>query len=289
MKNFSSILLACAVIFSFISCEDEDKDRLDLNQITTGAILRTLENLSATVDRSDPASSSMGAIVEFDDFLNDDLLESVDVYIEFIDTTPDENFEVQTVPEAFVVNIPGTAFDATATGNPTATIIVNMGDALTALGITNEDLYGGDVFILRFVLKLTDGREFTSTNVGSAIASSSAFRSPFRYSAAVVCPPLAGQWIIDMQDSYGDGWNGAKMAVTVGDTTTEYTIESGASAQYIIDVPVGTAALVFNYSAGDWESEVTWQITSPQNEVVADEGPDPPTGPVKLTLDFCTL
>ena len=138
---------------------------------------------------------------------------------------------------------------------------------------------------------MTDGREFTSTNVGSAIATSSAFRSPFRYSAAVVCPPLAGEWVMDFQDSYGDGWNGAVMSVTVGETTTDYTISSaqGSSAQYTIDVPVGTAALVFNYSAGDWESEVTWQITSPQNEVVADEGPDPPTGPVKLTLDFCTL
>ena len=281
--------MACAVIFSFTSCEDEDKDRLDLNQIETGAILRTIENLSATVDRSNPGADIMGAIVEFDDFLNDDLLESVDVYIEFIDTTPDENFEVQTVPEVFITNIPAGAFDTAATGKPTANIQVNMGDALTALGITSDDLYGGDVFIIRFALNLTDGRVYSSDTVGSAIAGSSAFLSPFRYSAAVVCPPLPGQWIIDMQDSYGDGWNGAKMAVTVGSTTTEYTITTGFDAQYIIDVPTGTAALVFNYSPGDWESEVTWQITSPQGEVVADEGPDPPTGPVKLTLDFCTL
>ena len=288
MKKISSILMACATIFSLLSCEDEDKDRLDLNKITTGAILRTIENLSSTVDRSNPAGDSMGATVEFDDFLNDDTLESVDVYIEFIDTTPDENFQVQTVPEAFVTSIPASAFDS-ASGSPVATIEVNMGDALTALGITNDDLYGGDVFIIRFALNTTDGRVFSSDNVGSAIASSSAFRSPFRYSAAVVCPPLPGVWIIDMQDSYGDGWNGAKMAVTVGSVTTDYTITSGFSAQYIIDVPVGTAALVFNYSAGDWEEEVTWQITAPTGEVVADEGPDPPTGPVQLTLDFCTL
>lgn len=287
MKKLLSILMCSAVCFTFLSCEDEDKDRLDLGQITTGAILRTLSNNSATVDRSNPASSTMGATVQFDDFLNDDTLESVDVFIEFIDTTPDENFEVQTVPEVLFTNIPATAFEM-VDNQPTYTVEVNMGEALTSLGITIDDLYGGDVFILRLALKTTEGQTFTSTNVGSAIATSSAFQSPFRYSAAVVCPPLAGDWILDMQDSYGDGWNGAKMSVTVGEETTDYTVQASENS-VIINVPAGSSALVFNYSPGDWESEVTWQITSPQAEVVADEGPDPPTGPVTLTLDFCTL
>ena len=86
---------------------------------------------------------------------------------------------------------------------------MNIGTAMSAIGVTSDQRYGGDIFLMRLVLNTTDGRTFTSDNVGPKIQGSSAFVSPFRYNGRVVCAPLTGTCTSDMQDSYGDGWNGA--------------------------------------------------------------------------------
>jgi len=285
MKKISSFLAASLMVFATISCEDEKKDRLEIANIKGGAILRTLETSGATVDKENPSTATMVATVEFDDFKNDDTLESVDYYLEFIDTTPVDGV-VNTFPEVLIGNVPGASFTAGSNG-PMATISVNIGDGLTALGVSPDDLWGGDIFLLRLLLKTTDGQLFTSDNVGTKIQTSSAFSSPFRYSSAVVCPPPAGDWQLELQDSYGDGWNGAAISTTVNDTTTDYTIDAGSTASYTVSVPPGSAALAFTFVSGDWDSEVTYQIIAPDGTTVADDGPSPDAGPIKLSIDFC--
>jgi hypothetical protein len=285
MKKIFSLLTVSALILSTFSCEDEDKDRLEGGLITSGAILRTLSSTGATVDRGNPSSANMVFNVQFDDFLNQDTMESVDIFAEYIDTTPVGNV-VQEFAEASLGNVAASAFSAGSEGKLEATISVNVGDAITAIGVDPATLYGGDIFLVRLALHTTNGQTFTSTNVGTKIQTSSAFRSPFRYSASVVCPPPAGDWMIDLQDSYGDGWNGAAIIVTVNDDTTPYTI--GASVgSYTITVPPGSGALAFVFQGGDWDSEITYQITDPTGAVVADDGPTPDIGPIALTLDFC--
>lgn len=285
MKKIFSLLTASVLILSTFSCEDEDKERLELGLITTGAILRTLSSTGATVDRSNPSSANMVFNVQFDDFLNQDTMESVDIFAEFIDTTPVGNV-VQTFSEVSLGNVAGSAFSAGSEGKLETTISVNIGDAISAIGVDPATLYGGDIFLVRLALHTTNGQTFTSTNVGTKIQTSSAFRSPFRYSASVVCPPPAGDWTIDMQDSYGDGWNGAAINVTVNDDTTPYSI-TASEGSATITVPPGSAALAFVFQGGDWDSEITYQITDPTGAVVADHGPTPDIGPIALTLDFC--
>ena len=285
MKKILSLLTVSALIFTTFSCEDEDKDRLGINQVTGGAILRTLSTSGATVDRGNPELTDMVVDLQFDDFLNQDTMESVDVYGEFIDTTPVANV-VQTFAEVALANVPASAFSAGSDGKLEATISVNIGDVISAVGVDPATLYGGDIFLVRLALNTTEGAVFTSDNVGTKIQTSSAFSSPFRYSAAVVCPPPAGDWVIDLQDSYGDGWNGAALIVTVNDDTTPYTV--GASTEsFTINVPPGSGALAFTFQGGDWDSEITYQITDPTGTVVADDGPTPDIGPIALTLDFC--
>ncbi|EAR02128.1 hypothetical protein [Maribacter sp. HTCC2170] len=287
MKKIISLLTVSALIFSTFSCEDEDKDRLDVNQITGGAILRTLSSDTPPINSAFPSNSNMSATVEFDDFLNDDTLESVDVFLEFIDATPVNN-AVLTFPEAQIATVPGSAFTM-QDGKLSTTITANIGDALGTLGIDQSVLYGGDVFLLRLALHTTEGQTFTSTNVGTKIQTSSAFRSPFRYSAAVACPPpanLAGDWIIDMQDSYGDGWNGASITVSAAGVATDYTITGGSSGTATVNAPAGEL-FTFTFNSGAWDSEITYQITDPLGNVVADHGPTPSVGPISLTVDFC--
>lgn len=288
MKKILSLLTVSALIFTTFSCEDEDKDRFQTNQIIGGAILRTLSSDTPPINSAFPTNSNMSAKVEFDDFLNNDTMESVDIFLEFIDATPVNNV-VLTFPEAQIGNIPASAFTM-EDGKLVTTISANIGDALGTLGIDQSVLYGGDIFLLRLALHTTDGGTFTSTNVGTKIQTSSAFKSPFRYSAAVACPPpasLSGDWIIDMQDSYGDGWNGASITVSAAGVATDYTISASEGSQ-TVTAPPGEL-FTFTFNGGDWDSEVTYQITDPNGKVQANHGPTPSVGLIKLVDDFCAF
>ena len=72
-----------------------------------------------------------------------------------------------------------------------------------------------------------------------------------------VCPIT-----LTMEDSYGDGWNGAAIEVYTSDNTLvgTYTIESGSSAEEDIPLVVGT--YTFNWVSGSYDSECTFAITS---------------------------
>ena len=71
-----------------------------------------------------------------------------------------------------------------------------------------------------------------------------------------VCPI-----ILDMVDSYGDGWNGA--AIEIYDANNNlvgsYTIASGSSASEEVMLPVGTYTL--NWVTGSYDSECSFTIT----------------------------
>jgi hypothetical protein len=93
-----------------------------------------------------------------------------------------------------------------------------------------------------------------------------------------------GQWIIDLYDSYGDGWNGAFLTVDIDDDKTDYGMAGGSYIQHVISVPASASSLTFEYTGGDWDSEVTFTITSPRNNIVANIGPSPLDGTVTLYL-----
>ncbi|MFD2566324.1 hypothetical protein [Pseudotenacibaculum haliotis] len=96
------------------------------------------------------------------------------------------------------------------------------------------------------------------------------------------CDIPAGNYVIDMQDSYGDGWNGASITVTIDGVATDYTVSAaqGSAAQHVINVPSGTDQLDFAFNSGSWDSEITYQITSPNNIVIINDGPNPTIGTV---------
>lgn len=269
------------------SCKDDDLDRLDKSKITTGAILRTLSSDLPAVDRNNPSVTDLNVVVEFDDFLGQDTLESVDVFMSFVDTSPVNN-QTLSFDEALIGTVSGNEFTLGSNGKLNGTITANIGTAMSSIGVTQAEIYGGDVFLLRLSLNTTNGQVFSSNNVGTKIQGSSAFLSPFRYSTSVVCPPPSGTWTIDMVDSYGDGWNKAAIAVNLNGTITNYTLENGATGSAEIEVPSGSSVLVFSYVNGDWDSEVTFTITSPDG-VVTSGGPSQSGGPISLEVDFCQL
>lgn len=103
---------------------------------------------------------------------------------------------------------------------------------------------------------------------------------------------MVGDWVLDMQDSFGDGWDGAFVTFEIDGTGTDYdldtyTTDGGSTATVTITVPGGSTSLKFFYTAGSFESEHTFQIKGPNGVEVGDYGPAPSPG--EFTIDACLL
>ena len=146
--------------------------------------------------------------------------------------------------------------------NPTTTF---GGTALTA--INSIELYRGTTLVNSFAnptpgasMSFTDNsipaegmyayRIYAVTEVNGYEASATAY-------VGHVCPIT-----IAMEDSYGDGWNGAAIEIYTSDNTLAgtYTIESGSSAEE--DVPLVVGTYTFNWVSGSYDSECSFTITN---------------------------
>ena len=85
-------------------------------------------------------------------------------------------------------------------------------------------------------------------------------------------------YTIDMQDSYGDGWNGASVDVSVnGTVVANWGLATGSAGSDSISTINGDL-LDFSFTSGAWDSEITFQITDPTGAVLGSYGPSPTTG-----------
>ncbi|HRJ28816.1 MAG TPA: hypothetical protein PLV21_08565 [Cyclobacteriaceae bacterium] len=144
----------------------------------------------------------------------------------------------------------------------------------------------GDSFQLRWAFTTADGRVFKAWGISVCTEFPGANCS---VNWQAVCSQTinepAGNWTIAMNDSYGDGWNGAAIRVTIDGVSTDYTLNDGSAGVSVVTVPPTATSLTFAFVSGDWDSEVTFTITSAKGNVIAKGGPSPPVG--ILTLDLC--
>jgi len=90
---------------------------------------------------------------------------------------------------------------------------------------------------------------------------------------------VSGQchYVVDMQDSYGDGWNGASIDVSVNGTTVANMTCSGSASIDSIATLSGDI-VEFSFISGSWDSEITFQITDPSAAALGSFGPNPTVG-----------
>ena len=289
MKQFK-FYMPLVLTALFIGCSSDDKlvDKVEAGTLR-GAVLRTISNSPNSFLFDDP-ESVWTAVWEEQDIEDGALLASVDVYVNFVDTSPGNG--TTTATETLVANIPASAFSNGPNGLPRTTFSLSYGDALAALGLAFDPAVvgPGDQFNIRTAVNLTDGRTISAADLSGTVSGGSFFSSPMNYRATVVCPPKAGPagtWTIEMQDSYGDGWNGASLTVTLDGVATDYLVSAaqGFSNTETFDVPDGAESLSIIYNSGDWDSEVTFQITSSTGTLLIDQGPSPLVG--TELLDYC--
>ena len=144
------------------------------------------------------------------------------------------------------------------------------------------------------VLNLTDVSNSNNIVFDNAQLSVTLFRE---------CPILAGDWVIEMGDSYGDGWQtnsnsgGPGLMVTL---SSGEMFEVGLCTPYIANTydcieefSFGTAVITFPdgvesaewFFPGDFWGEISIDIFSPNGNLVASFGPGTPAG--VLAVDYC--
>lgn len=284
-----SILLAGTALL-FAACSDGDTvfDQIISNE-ERGAVLRGFEVLSNQVAINTATNTindgeNFSVVLQEQDQENGALLSALEVYVGYSDNTSDgANDKAEVLAET----IPASSFAKDEFGLPRITYEISGAAMQSAVGLADADLAGGDNFTVRFELVLTDGRRFTNAQ-NSGTITGSFFSSPFLYNVNVVCAPSVptpGDWVFDLQDSYGDGWNGAYLSVMIDGTETQVTIDDGSAAQVIVPVPDGTEVISIMFVSGPWDVEISYQITSANSNEVASATPSPPAG-VEL-LDYC--
>ena len=179
--------------------------------------------------------------------------------------------------EAKAASFEKSAFSSNDNGLNEIEISLTLTQAINAIGASSSDYSGGDSITVRLELVLTDGRTFSSDDSTGSLQGSY-FSSPYAYNAVIKCipaSPVAGTYEVAMHDSYGDGWNGGYISVNINGTEVQQiTIPSGSSGNESFIVPAGTTSLDVHYVSGDWDSEVTFQI-SRNGDTIFSDGPSP--------------
>jgi hypothetical protein len=85
------------------------------------------------------------------------------------------------------------------------------------------------------------------------------------------------QYTLQMEDSFGDGWNGGTIVVTNGPSLQNYTLLFGDGDTVSINVTDGQP-LLFVWVPGTYDNEVSFTILDSEGNVVAQYDPAPPAG-----------
>lgn len=184
MRNIKIFVLAFLAALT-ASCSDDDKLPLDVADLETGAYLRTIDIESGGFDYLNLSSSEFAVVVEAYDDNNGELIESIDVFVDYDDRTPEDGGS--DVEETLLKTLPASEFFDGENNLPRAKISASSQETLSALGLSESDLAPGDRFGFRLAINLTTGQTFSADNTNANL-SGQFFRSPFRYRAPVGCP-----------------------------------------------------------------------------------------------------
>ncbi len=234
-----------------VACQESD-NAIDaiFDGTTRGAIIRTVSLNSGEFNSYD-LNSAFDVDIEVQDVEKGGLMEKVNVYLGFKGS------------EVLAKTLTPNNFTTGPAGLPRTNIRITLAEAVAALGLSSSQYTGGDALPVRLELVLIDGRVFSSDDAAGTLQGSY-FASPFKYNTVIKCIPtsaIAGIYTISMVDSYGDGWNGASVDVTIDGTTTSYTIDDGATATHVVTIPAGASTMSFAYTNGAWDSEASYTIT----------------------------
>ena len=87
----------------------------------------------------------------------------------------------------------------------------------------------------------------------------------------IYCP--AGEYLIQMWDGYGDGWQSNGLEMIVNGESSSYTIPAGNYNSATVNVEVNSQ-IAWYWNGDDWPEEVVFSITTPTGEEYMFKGAD---------------
>lgn len=94
-------------------------------------------------------------------------------------------------------------------------------------------------------------------------------------------------YTLNLEDSFGDSWNGNNLLVTIGGVQTSYTVATGSNASFTISIAHGTDFDIQFDGAGSFIGECSFEIVDPNGTIVYQDGQagNPVTTVQTLTAD----
>ncbi|GLU43716.1 hypothetical protein Musp01_13400 [Muricauda sp. NBRC 101325] len=242
------------------ACEDDDKNPLNIFELENSAAPYVRIKLDESiVPKGELANSSLSGTV----------------------SAPSNN--VASWDLSVTMELGGVSTDTialTTITNFPSDISIPYSEMASALGISVDDISGGD--FIRFLGTATgmDGSVVTVDNFSPTVTGQPEQLQAFNFIVLVKCSPMSGTtipgtWTIEMEDLFGDGWDGAFVTFEIDGVATNYTFAAGSEATFEVDVPAGTAELVISYTSGAFEEEHVYTIETPDGEVLGPFGPFP--------------
>jgi len=269
MKNIFKFLICSLLMVSF-SCQDSENTIDEVLQYETGAVIRTVEITNQLVNFSDE-ESAWTATLEVQDGTDDSsLFSSIDFYAELVDYTPDNG--TNTTESTLVYTWTPEDFSTGPVGLPRADVVARWGDIKDALGFTGDEYSPGDLLTFKVYLNLNDGRVFGPSSA-AGIITGGFFSSPFKYNALLTCSPAFGDYVVELYDGYGDGWQSTGVEVCVDGDCTQLTVPQlwPTVTNFVtqtISVPEGTQELTWSWAGDTYPDEVWFVVYGPDGSII---------------------
>ncbi|MEJ2161953.1 MAG: hypothetical protein P8X60_01130 [Robiginitalea sp.] len=240
--------VVAAFLFILMGCAEGETVFDDIvDQEQRGAVIRTVELISNELPIGVADAGFSGVFeVQTDD---NDAADFVEVYVGYRDNTVEDGAPDNSVAQTLYETLDSSTFEIGEFGYPRFNYELSLSDMLSFTGTSEDDLFGGDQFEVRYELVLDDGRRFSfDDNTGTLTGSF--FSSPFLYTPTVVCPVGAEQFvgtyvITDVTGGvFGTVWgDGTVVELSIGETSTQRSF----AAVYLPQFAIGNGPATFTF------------------------------------------
>ncbi|WP_297337497.1 hypothetical protein [Algoriphagus sp.] len=187
IKYSFGLLVGTLVMLS--SCRDFVEPNIPYSEFDTGAYLRTIDRTSTTFNFFDLTNSNFALTLEAVDIEDGGTVETVEIRVRHRRLIPGVGLEFTPQEDVLVRTLEASDFAPNSESRfLRASFDIPASEAVEAVGLTFDELEGGDVFEFRLVLNDRFGRSFSTNNVTTNVAGAPFYDSPFQYNVSVVCP-----------------------------------------------------------------------------------------------------
>jgi len=228
MKNLKKLFTSFIAIITVVSCGDPELPVELFPEMQYGAYARKMSQ-TGEFNYYNITSSKIDIHVEYYDEAKGANVAQYDIDVEYVDLV---GKGAGSKARTSLKSITSSEFTVNADGYLSSDISLGFSEALTALGLTAEQVTGGNYFRYWFTITKTDGSVYDYNSTGSQLMGSTAFGALFRLNVNIICPSsLEGEILVDQTTESWDGsfpgWTGFEL-----DQKTMNLVKSGADNVY---------------------------------------------------------